>query len=141
MFFRTQKSFSRPYYKTKNDFRKCRSNIFIMHLKNCYYPAVHQRQFSFTMKLRYISSKRSWEENLIKWRDSSHFQHLRSWRHFYDMADEAAAGCCSKQFRLWNSKKSMYRIVASTNTCYYSENQIFCFLKSRILTIRIFFWE
>ena len=27
-----------------------------------------------------------------------------------------------------------YRIVASTNTCYYSENQIFCFLKSRIVT-------
>ena len=99
--FRTQKSFSRPYC-TKNIFlfSKCRSNIFIMHLKNWYYPAVHQRQFSFTMKLRYISSKRSWEENLIKWRDSSHFQHLRSWRHFYDMADEAAAGCCLKLFRL-----------------------------------------
>ena len=28
--------------------------------------------FSFTMKLRY-TSKRCWEENLIKWRDSSHF--------------------------------------------------------------------
>ena len=40
-----------------------------------------------------------------------------------------------------------YRIVPSRNTCYYSENQkirksenqIFCFLKSRILTCRIFF--
>ena len=30
-----------------------------------------------------------------------------------------------------------YRTVASTNTCYYSENQIFCFLKSWILTCRI----
>ena len=84
---------------SKHTCRKC----WIL-LKNWYHPIVHQRQFSFTMKLRYISSKRSWEENLIKWRDSSHFQHLRSWRHFYDMADEAAAGCCSKWFRLWNSK-------------------------------------
>ena len=33
-----------------------------------------------------------------------------------------------------------YSIVASTNTCYYSENHIFCFLKSRILTCRIFFY-
>jgi hypothetical protein len=32
-----------------------------------------------------------------------------------------------------------YSIVASTNTCYYSENHIFCFLKSWILTCRIFF--
>jgi len=32
-----------------------------------------------------------------------------------------------------------YRIVASTNTCYYSENQIFWFLKSRIVTCRNFF--
>ena len=32
-----------------------------------------------------------------------------------------------------------YRIVASTNTCYYSENQIFHFLKSGILTCRNFF--
>ena len=32
-----------------------------------------------------------------------------------------------------------YRIVASTNTCYYSENQIFGFLKSRIVTWRFFF--
>ena len=30
----------------------------------------------------------------------------------------------------WNT----YRIVASTNTCYYSGNQIFWFLKSRIVT-------
>ena len=34
-----------------------------------------------------------------------------------------------------------YRIVASTNTCYYSENQIFHFLKSRIVTCQIFFLE
>ena len=34
-----------------------------------------------------------------------------------------------------------YRIVTSTNTCYYSENQIFYFLKSRILTCRKFFQE
>ena len=33
----------------------------------------------------------------------------------------------------------VYRIVASRNTCYYSENQIFCFLKSWILTCLIFF--
>ena len=32
-----------------------------------------------------------------------------------------------------------YRIVASTKTCYYSENQIFCFLKSQILTRQFFF--
>ena len=32
----------------------------------------------------------------------------------------------------------IYRIVASTNTCYYSENQIFCFLKSRIVTCQFF---
>ena len=32
-----------------------------------------------------------------------------------------------------------YSIVASTNTCYYSENKIFCFLKSRILTCQFFF--
>ena len=31
-----------------------------------------------------------------------------------------------------------YRIVAIKSTCYYSENQIFCFLKSRIPTCRIF---
>ena len=30
-----------------------------------------------------------------------------------------------------------YRIVASTNTCCYSENQIFHFLKSQIVTCRI----
>ena len=35
----------------------------------------------------------------------------------------------------WNT----YRIVASTNTCYYSGNQIFWFLKSRIVTCRKFF--
>ena len=35
-----------------------------------------------------------------------------------------------------------YRIVASTNTCYYSENQNFCIFKSRILTYRFFFlWK
>jgi len=34
-----------------------------------------------------------------------------------------------------------YRIVASRSSCYYSENQNFCFLKSRILTCRkIFLW-
>ena len=32
-----------------------------------------------------------------------------------------------------------YGIVASTNMCYYSENQIFWFLKSRIVTCRKFF--
>ena len=32
-----------------------------------------------------------------------------------------------------------YCIVVSTNSCYYSEKQIFCFLKSRILTCCIFF--
>ena len=32
-----------------------------------------------------------------------------------------------------------YRIVASTNTCYYSENEIFLSLKSRIVTWRNFF--
>ena len=34
---------------------------------------------------------------------------------------------------------NLYSIVASTNTCYYSENQIFCFLKSRIVTCWFFF--
>ena len=34
--------------------------------------------------------------------------------------------------------KNIYRIVASRSTCYSSENQIFDFLKSRILTCRIF---
>ena len=29
-------------------------------------------------------------------------------------------------------------IVASTNRCYYSENQIFCFSKSQIVTCRFF---
>ena len=33
----------------------------------------------------------------------------------------------------------IYRIVASRSTCYYSENQIFLFLKSRIVTCRKFF--
>ena len=33
----------------------------------------------------------------------------------------------------------MYRIVASKTTHYYSENQMFCLLKSRILTCRNFF--
>ena len=32
-----------------------------------------------------------------------------------------------------------YRIVASTNTCYYSEKQFFCFSKSRIVTCQFFF--
>ena len=36
---------------------------------------------------------------------------------------------------------NLYSIVASTNTCYYSENQIFCFLKSRIVTCRFFLGE
>ena len=36
--------------------------------------------------------------------------------------------------RIWN-----YRIVASTNTCYYWENQIFWSSKSRIVTCRRFF--
>ena len=31
------------------------------------------------------------------------------------------------------------KIVSSRSMCYYSENQIFCFLKSWILTCRIFF--
>ena len=34
-----------------------------------------------------------------------------------------------------------YRIVASTNTCYYSKNQICYFLKSRILACRNFFFR
>ena len=34
--------------------------------------------------------------------------------------------------------KFAYCIVASTNTCYYSENQIICFLMSWILTCRFF---
>ena len=34
-----------------------------------------------------------------------------------------------------------YRIVASTNTCYYSKNQMFYFLKSRILACRNFFFR
>ena len=33
-----------------------------------------------------------------------------------------------------------YRIVASNNTCYYSEKQFFCFLKSRIVTRHFFFF-
>ena len=35
--------------------------------------------------------------------------------------------------------KSTYRIVTSRSTCYYSGNQKFCFLKSRLLTCCIFF--
>ena len=42
-----------------------------------------------------------------------------------------------KNERFW--KIFTYRIVASTNTCYYSENQIFWFLKSWIVTCRNFF--
>ena len=34
-----------------------------------------------------------------------------------------------------------YPIVASTNTCYYSKHHIFLFLKSRIVTWRIFFFR
>ena len=40
-------------------------------------------------------------------------------------------------FRLFKFQPN-YRIVASTNTCYYSENQIFWFLKSWIVTCRKF---
>ena len=32
-----------------------------------------------------------------------------------------------------------YHIVSSRSMCYYSENNNFCFLKSQILTCRIFF--
>ena len=38
-----------------------------------------------------------------------------------------------------NIALAKYRIVASRNTCYYSENYNFCFLKPRILTCLIFF--
>ena len=38
-----------------------------------------------------------------------------------------------------NVFSSNYRIVTSRSTCYYSGNQKFCFLKSRLLTCRIFF--
>ena len=46
---------------------------------------------------------------------------------------------------LWSSdlrtKINNYRIVASRSTCYYSENEKFCFSKSQILTCRIFFFR
>ena len=45
----------------------------------------------------------------------------------------------SQRGQLRMSEICKYRIVASTNTCYYSENQIFHFLKSRILTCQNFF--
>ena len=35
---------------------------------------------------------------------------------------------------LSESQKTTYRIVASRSTCYYSDNQIFWFLKSRMVT-------
>ena len=57
------------------------------------------------------------------------------WRKPIDVISRDIHTECSKQFK-WNLY--LYRIVASTNTCYYSENQIFCFLKSRILTCRFF---
>ena len=41
------------------------------------------------------------------------------------------------KLRAWS--RHIYRIVASRSTCYYSENEKFCFLKSRILSCRIFF--
>ena len=40
---------------------------------------------------------------------------------------------------LTHLKENMYWIVASTNMCYYSENEIFWFLNSRIVTSRNFF--
>ena len=40
---------------------------------------------------------------------------------------------------IFRNKHMKYRIVASRSTCYYSGNQKFCFLKSRLLTCRIFF--
>ena len=47
---------------------------------------------------------------------------------------------CSKLYyycRASNKEATMYRIVMSRSTCYYSENQKFCFLKSGLLTCRI----
>ena len=41
----------------------------------------------------------------------------------------------------WFVSISSHRIVASTNTCYYSENKIFWFLKSRIVTCRKFIFR
>ena len=37
--------------------------------------------------------------------------------------------------------KMEYRIVASRSMCYYSENQRFCFLKTRLLSCRISFFR
>ena len=36
-------------------------------------------------------------------------------------------------------KNDNYRIVASRNTCYHSENKVFCFLKSRVVSWHKFF--
>ena len=49
------------------------------------------------------------------------------------------SACCSDP-NAWPMYNSLnYRTVASRSTCYCSENQNFCFLKSRILTCRNFF--
>ena len=42
---------------------------------------------------------------------------------------------------LFQTPKCVKMIVASSSTCYYSENQIFCFLESQILTWRNYFFR
>ena len=42
------------------------------------------------------------------------------------------------KLKIRNFSDLNYHIVASTNTCYCSENQIFCFLKSQIVTCQFF---
>ena len=40
------------------------------------------------------------------------------------------------QKQLWYYQKNIYRIVASTNTCYYSENQVFGVLQFEFYVVK-----
>ena len=62
----------------------------------------------------------------IKKRKTIRGTHIMGWNHFWRIIFIIMS--------LHFFKVNKYRIVVSNNTCYYSENQIFCFLKSQILT-------
>ena len=95
-------------------------------------------------KSTYLFELIEWIYSYIPWVIGSYFELLPKMvnkdasRFFLSMSYCAATLKCKN---LWSLKLplSKYRIVVGTNTCDYSENQIFCFLKSRILMCQFFF--
>ena len=74
---------------------------------------------------------------IILFKDNVSCLHLFTFCHLSGVALDMPCHC-QCPYSVDADKNKIYRIVASRSTCYYSENQIFCFLKSQILTLCIF---